>query len=159
MAPLGLVLVGAVAWALRSYSPAWFFASMSYADLEAGPGKGMLVRLLMLAAGVLGTWAVLRMMPRARSWLSTLGSYSIGAYLLHGLLVKFAMSRRWFTRMESLDPWLLVLLFVVAGVVIAVLGCWLTRWLKPLFNYDWLWRIGRKQHAAPADSRAPAGGA
>lgn len=60
----------------------------SYAGLGLDVGEGMLTRLTVLGTGVLGTLAVLALIPRGRSWLTTLGSATMVVYLFHGFLIR-----------------------------------------------------------------------
>ncbi len=152
LALVAMVGLGFLAWQLRGLSPHWFYMTMPYSMLDAGPLTGMLTRGGLLMAGMAGAWSIIRLMPAAAGWLSRLGAYSLGIYLLHGLVVRFAISRNWFALANGADAWVLVSGSVVLGVLLGLCASLVAHWLKPLLSYEWLWDIGRKRNAAPADA-------
>lgn len=155
LAPLALVALAVLAWWLRGLSPHWLYASMPYAQMNAGPWAGMLVRLGLLAVGMVGTWSVIRLMPAGAGWLAKLGTYSLGMYLFHGLAIRFAVSRHWFALVSGMDAWRLVFGSVLLGLLLGLCACLASRWLKPLMNYEWLWITDRKRkNAVPVEAQA-----
>lgn len=156
LAPLLLVVLGVLAWWLRGLSPHWFYGSVPYSQTGAGPLLGMLVRLGLIAVGMVGTWSVIRLMPAGSGWLARLGAYSLGMYLLHGLVIRFAISRHWFARASGMDGWILVLGCVLLGFILGLFACLASRWLRPIMNYEWLWTVDRKRkNAVPVELQAP----
>lgn len=154
MAVLALAALGGVAWMLRELPVHWLYAGWGYAQLKSGMLEGVALRGLLLATGLVGTWAVLKCMPVSAGWLGWLGRYSIGAYLLHGFLIRYAYHWKWFNQFSHWPAWSLVLATAAAAVLVTVLGCCVARWSQPLFDYEWLWRIRRGGEGSPAASRA-----
>lgn len=153
LAPVALIGLAVLAWYLRGLLPQWFYASMPYAELKTSNWNGVLIRLGLLLAGMVGAWAVIRLMPVNAGWLSRLGADSLGIYLFHGLAIRFAMSRKWFALAEGMNPWLLVGGSIAVGVAIALCACVASHLLKPLLSYEWLWGNGRKREAVPLGSQ------
>ena len=56
---------------------------------------GMRIRLAVMAIGLLGTVSALALVPRGRSWFSTLGSATLVVYLFHGFVVRSADTAGW----------------------------------------------------------------
>jgi fucose 4-O-acetylase-like acetyltransferase len=55
----------------------------------------MRIRLAVMAIGLLGTVSALALVPRGRSWFSTLGSATLVVYLFHGFVVRYADAAGW----------------------------------------------------------------
>lgn len=139
LAWLVLALLASIAWWARGLTPLWLYGSVGYAELQAGPWAGASVRLLQLALGLAGTWAVLRLLPERDGWMARLGRYSIGAYLLHGFAVRQGAAQGWYSWLEGKAAWQPLLILAAAGVLATVVLCVCARWLRPLMNYGWLW--------------------
>lgn len=156
LAPLVLVTLGVLAWWFRGLSPHWFYASLPYAQMKAEPWQGMLVRLGLIGVGMVGTWSVIRLMPAGSGWLARLGKYSLGMYLLHGLVIRFAISRHWFALAGGMNVWVVVLGCVLLGLALGLFACLASRWLKPIMNYEWLWTFDRnRKYAVPVEVQEP----
>jgi len=143
LAWLVLLVLAGVAWWARAASPMWLYGSAGYADLGARPWAGASARLILLMLGMAGTWAVLRLMPERDNVLAWLGRYSIGAYLLHGFLVRQGSAQGWYAALQGQPIWQLLLLLAVIGVVGTVVLCVCARWLRPFMHYGWLWNLRR----------------
>lgn len=143
LAWLVLAALAGVAWWARGDSPMWLYGSAGYAELGARPWAGASARLILLALGMAGTWAILRLLPERDGWLAWLGRYSIGAYLLHGFLVRHGSAQGWYSGLDGRPVWLTILFLAGAGVLVTVLLCICVRWLRPLVNYEWLWGFRR----------------
>lgn len=70
-----------------------------YADMGFPALTAMEVRLRVLAIGLLGAAAVLALIPRRQSVLSSMGSASMVVYLFHGFVVRYADAAGW------VEPW------------------------------------------------------
>ncbi len=145
LAWLALLGLAVVAWALRGLSPMWLYGSVGYASLEADALSGAALRAALLALGMIGTWALLRLMPDGNGALmARLGQYSIGAYLLHGFFVRHASAQGWYAPFVGMPGWQILVSLSMLALVMTVLLCLCAYWMRPLLNYDWLWRMNGK---------------
>ena len=74
---------------------AFLYYDSGYAGLGYGAVDGMRIRLAVMAIGLLGTVSALALVPRGRSWFSTLGSATLVVYLFHGFAVRYAAAAGW----------------------------------------------------------------
>ena len=74
---------------------AFLYYDSGYGDLGYGAEDGMRIRLAVMAIGLLGTVSALTLVPRGRSWFSTLGSATLVVYLFHGFVVRYADAAGW----------------------------------------------------------------
>jgi fucose 4-O-acetylase-like acetyltransferase len=118
IASIAFLLAVAVASAL--YSDHWVLAWTKWRHrydedpLFAGPPEGIALRGVVLLVGMLMCFAVLSLVPWAKSWTSALGGRTLYCYLLHGFIVLFlAMETSAFHDLRNLGP---------VGVVIAIAG-------------------------------------
>lgn len=140
LAAIALLGLAALAWSVKSLSPMWLYGSVGYAELKIAAWQGVAIRAGLLSAGLLGAWALLRWMPVDNEKLAWLGRFSIGAYLLHGLVVRAAIHQEWFSLLRSWPTWSVLLGLGMAGALLALTACALSYWLKPVFNHGWLWK-------------------
>ena len=129
-----LVMVGALgcSFLLRDeIRDSWFFLREPYPE-EGSIPVNLLLRLLVLAAGVIGALGLLLLTPRGSSPLTALGTRSLTIYLLHPVLllpIRYAEQLPGWT-----ESWWGPLVLVVAGILFAlVLGSGIvsraTRWV------------------------------
>ncbi len=118
----------------------WLYGSIGYASLGSGNEIGVFLRLMQLTAGVVGTVAILTLIPRQSLLISPMGARSLSAYLLHGFLVKFAVAAGLFGVISALPDALLLPLVVVLTLVCALLLCTSSahRLLRPVIAPRWL---------------------
>lgn len=84
----GLALLAALAPAVASRVPrAALYMSGPYADLDAPTWQAVVLRVLVLGAGLVGTVSVLAVTPRRAGALTAVGQASLTVYLLHAALV------------------------------------------------------------------------
>ncbi|MGP9681154.1 acyltransferase family protein [Brachybacterium sp. AOP3-A1-3] len=129
-----LVLLGALVCTVlmrEDFSTSIFFLREAY-DEDNGLLIGMVLRLAVLAVGVIGALALLIVTPRRRSPLTTLGERSLTVYLLHPLVL---VSFRYADEVPDItSTWWGTLGLVVAALLLtAILGSGivgrLTRWV------------------------------
>jgi fucose 4-O-acetylase-like acetyltransferase len=144
----GLAFLAAVGLACALYSDHWLIGWTKWRDrydeepLSASPLEGIAVRGLVLLVGMLMCFAILSLIPWAKSWTSDLGGRTIYCYLLHGFVVLFlALETSAFVYLLDLGP---------VGVVITIAGASLaavllmTRPIELAFRFafepklDWL---------------------
>ncbi|MGC5013343.1 acyltransferase family protein [Streptosporangium sp. DT93] len=132
--------------------PVYFRYSFKAMDMSWWLGFG--VRAAVLVAALVMTFAVLALVPRRETWFSDLGTRTLYAYLLHGVVVVIAKDQGWLS-----FPWLYGPLGVAAiassSLALAIVLCLpetrrLFKWmLEP--RLVWLYR-----RPSPAPARAPA---
>lgn len=129
-----LVLLGALACAFllrEDFRTSIFFLRAAY-DEDDNILVSITLRLFVLAAGVIGSLALLLVTPRGRSALTTLGERSLTVYLLHPLvLVSFryadelpAVTSTWWGTLGLIAAALLLTAILASGIVGR-----LTRWI------------------------------
>ncbi|MGW0589167.1 acyltransferase family protein [Streptosporangium sp. NPDC002607] len=152
------VLVGAAGVAILiaphvPRAPIYFRYSFKAMDMSWWMGFG--VRAAVLVAALIMTAAVLALVPRRETWFSDLGTRTLYAYLLHGVVVVIAKDQGWLS-----FPWLYGPLGVAAiassSLALAIVLCLpetrkLFKWLlEP--RLVWLYR---RPSSAPAAKAAP----
>ncbi|MGV9326369.1 acyltransferase family protein [Streptosporangium sandarakinum] len=121
----GVVLAGGAAVAILiaphvSLKPVYYRYSFKSMDMSWWLGLG--VRGAMLLAGLVLSVALLAVVPRRQTWFSDLGTRTLYAYLLHGVVVLVAKDQKWLSL-----PWLYGPLGVIAitcsALVLAIILC------------------------------------
>ncbi|MEV4745281.1 acyltransferase family protein [Streptosporangium amethystogenes subsp. fukuiense] len=153
-----VVLVGAAGVAILiaphvPRDPIYFRYSFKAMDMSWWMGFG--VRAAVLVAALIMTAAVLALVPRRETWFSDLGTRTLYAYLLHGVVVVIAKDQGWLS-----FPWLYGPLGVAAiassSLALAIVLCLpetrkLFKWLlEP--RLVWLYR---RPSPPPAAKDAP----
>ncbi|MEU8200406.1 acyltransferase family protein [Streptosporangium sp. NPDC049046] len=157
-----VVLIGAAGVAILiaphvPRAPIYFRYSFKAMDMSWWVGLG--VRGALLIAALAMTVALLALIPRGETWFSDLGTRTLYAYLLHGVVVVIAKDQGWLS-----FPWLYGPLGVAAiassSLALAIVLCLpetrkLFKWmLEP--RLVWLYR---RPSPPPAATTAPAEGA
>jgi fucose 4-O-acetylase-like acetyltransferase len=145
---LAVAALLALGWSAGAVpDPRWLYGSNGYTALGVDDAAGTLWRLLRLGAGVVGSAAILALVPRREFAITAAGARSLQAYLAHGFVVKLAVAAGLFGWLTGHQPpvmaalllllaaWLLVRLLasVPAARLLEPLTC--PRWLE-----QWLWR-------------------
>jgi fucose 4-O-acetylase-like acetyltransferase len=85
---LGVVVVAVFAWRADSWIPTeWYYYRSRYGALESNDLEAVAIRSVLLCIGLIGTAACFALVPRGRSWFSTLGAATLVVYLFHGFFV------------------------------------------------------------------------
>ncbi|MBB2909682.1 fucose 4-O-acetylase-like acetyltransferase [Streptosporangium becharense] len=136
--------------------PVYFRYSFKAMELSWWMGLG--VRAAVLVAALAMSAAVLALVPRGETWFSDLGTRTLYAYLLHGVVVLIAKDQEWLS-----FPWLYgplgVLAIMSMSLLLAIVLCLpetrtLFKWLlEP--RLVWLYRRPAGPDGTPAT--APAG--
>jgi fucose 4-O-acetylase-like acetyltransferase len=82
-----VVVVVFTRWAGDWLPTEWYYYRSRYGALEPNDLKAVGIRAMLLCIGLIGTVACFAMVPRARSWFSTLGAATLVVYLFHGFFV------------------------------------------------------------------------
>ena len=129
-----VIMVGALAGALLlndQIRASWFFLRSAYPE-EGSVPVNLVLRLLVLAAGVIGAIGLLLLTPRGTTPLTALGTRSLTIYLLHPVLL---LPIRYAEQLPAwVETWWGPVALAVAGVAFAlVLGSGVvsraTRWI------------------------------
>jgi fucose 4-O-acetylase-like acetyltransferase len=120
----------------------WLYGSQGYARLGTDAAAGMALRLLQLGAGIAGTAAFLTLIPKRPLPVSAMGARSMPTYLLHGLLVKFAVAAGIFGMLRSLPDSVAAPLLIVMTLACVFALCTrpAQRLLEPVIAPRWLER-------------------
>lgn len=132
-----------------------FFFNSNYAEHDPNMLRGLIIRLIALCIGVLGTCAVLAITGRKSNWLTRLGTYSLYVYLLHALVL---FPTRYFGALESWDSPLQTVILVLVGITLTVALAsppvvYATRWLISPKWADWFFKP-RRSATRSADSQS-----
>jgi fucose 4-O-acetylase-like acetyltransferase len=65
----------------------WYYYRSRYDVLESNALEAVAIRSALLAIGLIGAAACFALVPRGRSWFSTLGAATLVVYLFHGFFV------------------------------------------------------------------------
>ncbi|MFF5211374.1 acyltransferase family protein [Streptosporangium sp. NPDC000396] len=121
----GITMIAAVGVAIFvapriGLDPVYFRYSFKSMDMTWWVGLG--VRAAMLVAALVLSVALLALIPRRETWFSDLGTRTLYAYLLHGVVVVIAKDQGWLS-----FPWLYgplgVLAIMSSSVVLAIVLC------------------------------------
>jgi fucose 4-O-acetylase-like acetyltransferase len=119
VALLGLAFVVVFARYTDSWiATEWYYYRSRYDALDPNDLKAAAIRAVLLAVGLIGAASCFALVPRARSWFSTLGAATLVVYLFHGFFVLAA-------QYEGFPDWAarhLVWSFVVTTVAAVVLA-------------------------------------
>lgn len=144
---VGLGALGGIAVVIwkRDISVGWLYGSYGNAALEVSNGHGVLMRLGLLAAAVVGAFSFLALVPKTAR-LSAFGTRSLAAFVLHGFVCQ---AMRGFGIYEKLglhfSGRVQLVFLVLFGVVLTVLlsssfVSWLAspllkpeRWVRAVF--------------------------
>ncbi|MGD9958189.1 acyltransferase family protein [Nocardioides sp.] len=126
-----------------------------YAGLGWSVATGMQVRLTVMAVGLLGTAAVLVLVPRGRSALTSLGAGSLVVYLFHTFVITAADHAGW----GDLDPghqmlWFLITTALAVALALGLASPPVTQVLGRVVDPIGAWS---RRRMPSGDGRAPGG--
>jgi fucose 4-O-acetylase-like acetyltransferase len=94
------------------------YSALGFPAIEAAE-----IRLRTMAAGLAGTFAVLTLVPRGRTWFSRMGAATLVVYLCHGFVVRYAEYRAWFDWAPAHDH-LALLVVTSSAIMLSLLLAW-----------------------------------
>ncbi len=101
----------------------WLYYRSRYDSLDPDNLRAMTIRMSLLLAGLVGSFAFFSVVPRTKTWFSALGGATLVVYLFHGFFVlgaEFAGAMGW-----AEDHWPLSLVLVTAcAVALALFLAW-----------------------------------
>ncbi|MBM9459316.1 acyltransferase family protein [Nocardioides sp. zg-536] len=113
-------VVAVVAVNLEHWSERAHLYYRTYDAMETSETGSMLVRLVMIGVGLLGTYAWLTLVPRVDGWFTRMGAATMVVYLFHGFAVKWLDYSELMTRLEG-RPWLGMVVATAFGAGLALL--------------------------------------
>ena len=143
-----LLLLVEVVWWDPGLELDWLYGGQPYAAMMSGPPWiGGVVRLAIYTVACVVGGAFLCLVPASRRFFTGWGARSLGAYLLHGLLVKAAVGLGLFEQ-DLQPPWAQAALVAIA-VAVAMLLSTRPAWLaaRALVGQPW---VDRAMAARPA---------
>ncbi len=121
-----VVLVGIAVltrWTDRLAATEWLYYRSRYEEMDAGDLEAVVIRLVVIAVGLVGAFAFLALVPRAGGWFARMGAYTLVVYLFHGFVVK-GVGYTGFPGWAVDHPDLSLALTSVAGLLLALLLAW-----------------------------------
>lgn len=100
----------------------WLWYSHPYDSFGISTGDAMWIRFRILVLGVIGTFAVMSLVPRGRSWFTAMGAATLVVYLFHGFVVRrleYADYTEWADDHGSWTIWFTIGVAVLIALVLA----------------------------------------
>jgi fucose 4-O-acetylase-like acetyltransferase len=94
-----------------------------YAELGVGDAEGMWIRARLIVVALIGSAAVLTLVPHRRSFLTRMGAWSLVVYLCHGFVVRYLEYRGYEDWMPG-TSWWSVIITVTVGIALALFLAW-----------------------------------
>jgi len=94
-----------------------------YAELGVGDAEGMWIRARLIVVALIGSAAVLTLVPHRRSFLTRMGAWSLVVYLCHGFVVRYLEYRGYEEWMPG-TSWWSVIITVAVGIALALFLAW-----------------------------------
>jgi fucose 4-O-acetylase-like acetyltransferase len=107
----------------RYWATQFLYFRAPYDELGAAALEGIWIRARLIVVALLGSAAVLTLVPRRRSFLSGMGAWSLVVYVCHGFVVRYLEYRGYEDWMPG-TSWWSVAITVAVGVTLALLIAW-----------------------------------
>lgn len=101
----------------------WLYYRSRYDALDHNDLRAMCIRLGLLLSGLVGAFSFFAVVPRTKSWFSTLGGATLVVYLFHGFVVLSAQFAGYKTFAKDAWPFSL-LLTTACAVALALFLAW-----------------------------------
>lgn len=144
-----------VGWLTYKWPVLWMYGSVSYQGFGVDGLHGLAYRSLQLVTGLAGTFAILSLIPRRGGVLPWLGAGSMAAFLLHAFVIKAAVIKGWYGPLAALPVPAALVVTIILAIALAAAFSAAGIFLKPAFDYSWLWRKPKSVPEDPDMSRAP----
>ncbi|RLV50608.1 hypothetical protein D9V37_01160 [Nocardioides mangrovicus] len=115
-----LAVIFVAAPSVRLVSTEYLYYRSTYAEIGDPVVAGLLIRLGVIALGLVGAFAFLSLVPASRTWMTRLGAASLVVYLFHGFVIK-AWTYLGVPDWADAHPGVSLLLMPVAAVGLATL--------------------------------------
>jgi fucose 4-O-acetylase-like acetyltransferase len=107
----------------RYWATQFLYFRAPYEELGAGDLEGIWIRARLIVVALLGSAAVLTLVPHRRSFLTRMGTWSLVVYLCHGFVVRYLEYRGYEDQMPGTSWWSVVITVAVA-VGLALVIAW-----------------------------------
>lgn len=97
----------------------WLYYATPYVDLGAPDDRGALIRLALVALGLVGSVAFLALVPRGDGWFTRMGAATLVVYLCHGFVIR-GLEYAGFVEWAALHPVLAPVVALVGGAALAL---------------------------------------
>ncbi|MCX5201219.1 acyltransferase family protein [Streptomyces sp. NBC_00237] len=143
--PVCAVSMAFLYWVVPHVQLDWVYRNHASQDMGQPWWVGMLMTFAMFAAALVLTACFLAWVPRRRMWFTTLGAGTIGGYLLHGFVVRYAEYAGWAEKFGLNTPLGRVVVTVGAVALVTVLCTPVVRKvLKPVTEPDLGWAFRKE---------------
>jgi fucose 4-O-acetylase-like acetyltransferase len=132
-------------WVVPHVQLDWVYRNHASQDMGQPWWVGVLMTFAMFAAALVLTACFLAWVPRRRMWFTTLGAGTIGGYLLHGFVLRYAEYAHWAEKFGLNTPVGRVVVTVCAVALVTVLCTPVVRKvLKPVTEPDLGWAFRKE---------------
>ena len=107
----------------RYWATQFLYFRAPYAELGAGDLEGIWIRARLIVVALVGSAAVLTLVPHRRSFLTRMGTWSLVVYLCHGFVVRYLEYRGFEDWMPGTSWWSVVITVAVA-IALALVIAW-----------------------------------
>jgi fucose 4-O-acetylase-like acetyltransferase len=135
--------------------PRWMYGSYGYSALNIGFARGMGARLLLIAGAMACTLAFLTLVPRRQTLISGPGERSLGAYVLQGFVINFAIGGGLFDLVTNwpFPPLAAIIVVFATAVALFLSARWLQHVLNPITRPRWLEHLIWQDHPPHASGQ------
>ncbi len=102
------------------WSTQFLYFRAPYSFLGVGDAEGMWIRARLILVALVGSFAVLCLVPRTRSFITRMGTWSLVVYLCHGFVVRYLEYRGYEDWMPG-PSWWSIFITVVVAIALALL--------------------------------------
>ncbi|CAM5326140.1 membrane protein [Streptomyces spiroverticillatus] len=135
-------------WAAPRTQLDWVYRNHGAQEMDQPWWVGVLMTYAMFAAALVLTACFLAWVPRRRMWFTSLGAGTIGGYLLHGFVIRYAEYAGWAETYHLDTPAGRVVVTLCAVVLVTVLCTPVVRRvLKPVTEPDLGWAFQKTPEA------------
>ena len=104
------------------WSTQFLYFRAPYAELGADDGEGIWIRARLIVVALVGSAAVLTLVPHRRSFLTRMGVWSLVVYLCHGFVVRYLEYRGYEDWMPGTSWWSVTITVAVAVALALVIA-------------------------------------
>ncbi|MEO6512538.1 MAG: acyltransferase family protein [Nocardioides sp.] len=96
------------------WSTQFLYFRAPYSELGYGDGEGIWIRARLIVVALVGSFAVLTLVPHKRSFITRMGTWSLVVYLCHGFVVRYLEYRGYEDWMPGTSWWSISITVLVA---------------------------------------------
>lgn len=134
---LALSTLVVVAYLTSRLPVSWLYAASGYETIGLDWIGGLISRVILICAGILGAFGILSLVPNSRV-LGWLGQQSLAGFILHAFLLKFISSRSLLDSVFEMQTAMRILVLFCIAFVVTVVCCLVGRLLRVAFDFSWI---------------------